>query len=48
MGLTGEWFFELASRYGFTSMTQNALVIAFIALSIGAILGYIFSRLKPQ
>ena len=48
MGLTGEWFFELASRYGFTSMTQNALVIAFTALSIGAILGYIFSRLKTQ
>lgn len=48
MGLSGEWFFELASRYGFESMTQNALVITFIVLSIGALIGYIVSRLKSQ
>jgi ABC-type spermidine/putrescine transport system permease subunit II len=48
MGLSGEWFFELASRYGFESMTQNALVIALIALSLGALIGYTVSRLKSQ
>jgi ABC-type spermidine/putrescine transport system permease subunit II len=48
MGLTGEWLFELASRYGFRTMTQNSLTLAFIALFIGALIGYIFSRLKPQ
>ena len=48
MGLTGEWFFELASRYGFTSMTQNALVIAFVALSIGALIGYFLTKIKSR
>ena len=48
MGLSGEWLFELASRYGFRSMTENALAIAFIALSIGAFIGYIISKVKTK
>ena len=48
MGLTGEWFFELVCRYGFESMAFNALVLVFLALIFGALVGYILSRIKNE